>query len=279
MNYKRIYDAIITNAKLQDRNKQEGYYENHHILPKSLGGLDVEENLVLLTPKEHYIAHLLLVEIYPNNNKMIYALWCMSHVEFKNPYVDSTERQYKVGSRQYARIRESFSKTMSESKLGHTVSIETREKISETLKGRKLKPRSEQHRRRLSEAMMGKNKGRKRSKESIEKGKRTLLEKRKIDPAYGLRRSPEAVARITAPHRKRTTCPHCDKEIQYTSRNRYHFDNCKYHPDNYIPPIPKPKPYSVWKDKPIVACPHCGTEGKIGGNMKRYHFDNCKYQK
>lgn len=27
--------------------------------------------------------------------------------------------------------------------------------------------------------------------------------------------------------------------------------------------------------KPIVKCPHCGLEGK-GPNMTRYHFDNCK---
>ena len=28
--------------------------------------------------------------------------------------------------------------------------------------------------------------------------------------------------------------------------------------------------------KSIVSCPHCGVQGKEGGNMKRYHFNNCK---
>ena len=28
--------------------------------------------------------------------------------------------------------------------------------------------------------------------------------------------------------------------------------------------------------KPIVTCPHCGKQGKQGHNMKRYHFDNCR---
>lgn len=41
MNYKRIYDSIIENAKLQNRKKKQGiYYEEHHIIPKCLGGKD-----------------------------------------------------------------------------------------------------------------------------------------------------------------------------------------------------------------------------------------------
>lgn len=28
--------------------------------------------------------------------------------------------------------------------------------------------------------------------------------------------------------------------------------------------------------KPIVTCPHCSKQGKQGHNMKRYHFDNCR---
>ena len=28
--------------------------------------------------------------------------------------------------------------------------------------------------------------------------------------------------------------------------------------------------------KPTVICPHCGVQGKEGGNMKRFHFNNCK---
>jgi hypothetical protein len=38
----------------------------------------------------------------------------------------------------------------------------------------------------------------------------------------------------------------------------------------------KDKISNSWANKPIVTCPHCGTEGKQGHNMNRYHFDNCK---
>ena len=45
----------------QDRSL-ECYTEKHHIIPKSMGGLDTKENLVVLTAREHYIAHLLLTK-------------------------------------------------------------------------------------------------------------------------------------------------------------------------------------------------------------------------
>lgn len=64
MNYQRIYDQIIDQAKKEQRKKGQGvYYENHHIVPRSEGGSNKKENLVLLTAKEHYIAHLLLYTI------------------------------------------------------------------------------------------------------------------------------------------------------------------------------------------------------------------------
>lgn len=70
MDYQKIYCAIIKRA--QNR-IIDGYVEKHHILPKCMGGSDDLDNLVLLTAREHYIAHQLLVKINPNNHKLIYA--------------------------------------------------------------------------------------------------------------------------------------------------------------------------------------------------------------
>lgn len=39
------------------------YGEWHHIIPRSMGGTDESDNLVKLTFREHFIAHLLLVKI------------------------------------------------------------------------------------------------------------------------------------------------------------------------------------------------------------------------
>lgn len=38
----------------------------------------------------------------------------------------------------------------------------------------------------------------------------------------------------------------------------------------------KEKISKSWANKPIVTCPHCGKQGKEGHNMNRYHFDNCR---
>jgi len=95
MNYKRCYEILINSRQLLDRKKGEGiYYEKHHILPRCLGGDNSKENLILLTAKEHFIAHLLLIKCYEGKerNKMVQALWAM--VSHKN-------MQRKISSRQY----------------------------------------------------------------------------------------------------------------------------------------------------------------------------------
>jgi hypothetical protein len=42
----------------------DGYVEKHHILPRSLGGSDDSSNLVTLTSREHFVAHMLLAKIH-----------------------------------------------------------------------------------------------------------------------------------------------------------------------------------------------------------------------
>lgn len=67
MNYKRIYDSIVLHA-LQKVN-QSTYLERHHIIPKFMGGQNSLENYVYLTPKEHYLCHLLLIKLVPEEKK------------------------------------------------------------------------------------------------------------------------------------------------------------------------------------------------------------------
>ncbi len=47
-----------------------------------MGGDDTIANIVLLTAKEHYIVHRLLTKIYPNNKKLLYAVWRLSNYNF-----------------------------------------------------------------------------------------------------------------------------------------------------------------------------------------------------
>jgi hypothetical protein len=69
MNYKRVHDSIINNARALNRSKKTGIYERHHIVMRAFGGGDEAENLVLLTPKEHFIIHYLLWKMNPGIRK------------------------------------------------------------------------------------------------------------------------------------------------------------------------------------------------------------------
>lgn len=78
----------------------DGYRERHHIIPKSLGGTNSKDNIINLTAREHFIAHLLLVKATKNTShysKMAFALTRLVHGNKKN---------YTLNSRTYQYIRE-----------------------------------------------------------------------------------------------------------------------------------------------------------------------------
>lgn len=68
MDYQNIYNLFIDKIKTLNRKKGDIiYYELHHIIPKSFGGKNNKENLILLTLREHIFAHLLLYFINKND--------------------------------------------------------------------------------------------------------------------------------------------------------------------------------------------------------------------
>ena len=127
MNYRHIYMCIIAHAKSEEKlglrtRKNGDYYECHHILPKSLFPLwkNRKSNKVFLTARERFFVHQLLTKIYPGS-EMTFAI----HAFVSRPNAD-----YKITSREYERIKKSFSKLQSERMTGHYVSPETGKKIS-----------------------------------------------------------------------------------------------------------------------------------------------------
>lgn len=82
--YKCWYDALMLKAK--SRSTLTGYTERHHVLPRSLGGTDDHDNIVILTGREHFIAHFLLFKMTRGYAKwkMTQALKLMSTTK-KNP--------------------------------------------------------------------------------------------------------------------------------------------------------------------------------------------------
>ena len=62
MNHFLAYQKLI--AKARKRVCPNGYVERHHVLPRALGGTDDSSNLVALTAREHFVAHMLLAKIH-----------------------------------------------------------------------------------------------------------------------------------------------------------------------------------------------------------------------
>jgi len=105
------------------------YYEDHHILPKCVGGCDKQNNLVLLTTKEHFICHKLLTYIYKGNYKLVYAFHKMTHNKF-NGIVSSKDYMYAKELRSKTPVSEDIRKKLSKANMNHIVTQETRDKIS-----------------------------------------------------------------------------------------------------------------------------------------------------
>lgn len=106
MNYQKIYNALVEKAKVRglDKSQHEGYFEIHHILPKCLGGSDEDRNLVMFTAREHYVAHLILANQYPEVEGLTYAAFMMSAAN--------------KGSRHYSKLRLLVSNYNSERNTG-----------------------------------------------------------------------------------------------------------------------------------------------------------------
>ena len=98
MNYSTIYDSLIQRART--RKPPIGYNEMHHVVPRSLGGSNDASNLVLLTAKEHYLAHRILAKIKYDDKisaKKMCAAWLLMLA--KTP---SMPERYKPTSRDYS---------------------------------------------------------------------------------------------------------------------------------------------------------------------------------
>ena len=209
MDYKKVYDSIITRAK----NRQlAGYGEKHHIIPKCLGGSNKRENLVKLTAKEHWISHLLLVEIYPNHPKLKLAIRMMM-VKGINQ-----ERKAITSGRQFERLRVQAAKAHSSLMLG----------VSKA-------PFTQEHKDNISKAKLGKpgtNRGKIFTKEHraniglASKG-RISGDKNPMRNKEVLDKHPTLFNNENNPSKIKTQCPHCKTLSGKGNYSRWHGDNCK----------------------------------------------------
>lgn len=236
MDYKKIYDQIILRSQNEHREKIKGgqYFENHHITPISLGRVDKKENLVLLTAREHFICHKLLVEIYPNNNKLIYALWGMSTQVAPNQL-----RDYKVNNRGYERLRIIVSEIVSKKQKGKIPPKEKNEKQRQFMLSDKNPFRGKSHTEETKQIDREKNSGSKgfhHSEESIQLMRKPRLDKSnykhteewKLDHSKKMKGGNNPMSGYK---HERGICKYCSIEVDLPNLNRWHNDNCKLNPN------------------------------------------------
>ena len=157
MNYQKIYDQLIEKRRQQPlikksrKDKDYQYCEKHHIIPRCFGGDDSKDNLVNLTAREHYIAHVLI-------SRICMKLYGKDSIEFEKAIctvllfkggknnITLCER-YKVirfNSRIFQKVREEFTAIASKrakkyvgsnnGMYGKTHTKESRDKIRQTRK-------------------------------------------------------------------------------------------------------------------------------------------------
>lgn len=144
---KLTYDEFI-NSILKTRGRfacGEEYHERHHIKPKCIGGLDEEDNLIDLFAREHFEAHRLLALENPDNTKLVYAWYVITHC--KNQY----QERYMASAEEYDEAKEAWSKQYSESIRG-----EKHWDCSGANNPNYGKPRSEETKKKISRANTGK---------------------------------------------------------------------------------------------------------------------------
>jgi len=162
--YTKWYFSIIENAKL--KNNKTGYMERHHIIPKSFGGNNTKNNLVCLTAKEHFVCHLLLTKMTNGENryKMLHAFMLMKG--------QNDQQQRYINSKMFQLIKKEFGEMIRNKKIGTKQTQETKNKIRNAIKGkpspiseagrksisekakaRIQKPKSEEYKKNMSEAM------------------------------------------------------------------------------------------------------------------------------
>ena len=214
--YEKTYkDLCDSRVKLRGTIKRRGDgYNKHHIIPKCIGGKEERSNYVLLTFREHIIAHALLHEIYPNSNELAYAFLRM----IQSSHSDRKENMYKIdkfgnkipASINFKKLEELRNRSieylreinigrkqspeaiekMRQKKLGQKYSDETKKRWSEQRKGHVVR---EDTREKISLARVGmefstehkeniskSHKGKKQSPESIRKRELSKLRQKQV---------------------------------------------------------------------------------------------------
>ena len=103
MNYQKIYVQLIRNRQINQIPESYKYAENHHIIPRCLNGVDDQWNIVRLSFREHYIAHLLLWKMYKEKNVGLKLSLAVRSMNFSS---NIKIRDHKFNSRLFDKVKQ-----------------------------------------------------------------------------------------------------------------------------------------------------------------------------
>ena len=247
------YEKWYASITKRGQNRQlDSYTESHHIIPESLGGPDTTENRTLLTAREHFICHWLLIKIYKTGEehwKMLNAIRIMRAENSKQQRYNT-----KITSRVYHNLKEEYAMIQSSKMMGEQnhmygrnqtelakqkISIANtgrvqpeHEKIKQKMaqKGKKRSLFSDEWRANMSTAKVGENNsmyGKNHKDSSID-----LIRQK----ATGRKQSQETINKkadaIRGLKREKKLCPHCNQEVAVNGYARWHGTNCKQRETN-----------------------------------------------
>jgi hypothetical protein len=187
MDYQKVYNSLMSSrlAMKDGRKKSKktgSYFERHHITPLSLGGNRSyaigSDNIVLLTAREHYIAHRLLWLIYRTRE--------MGFAFHKMVFSQSPLQERRFDSRAYEAARIALSQCQKGENNPMWGKKTWKEGMVHPSKGKKLAPRphlagennpskSKEAREKISKALTGKERKKGRGSNSGNYGGVKLL--------------------------------------------------------------------------------------------------------
>lgn len=223
--YTKYYYQIINKAKLENRIKYQGiYYEKHHIIPKCkpFSGSNENKNLVLLTPREHFLCHWLLIKMCEGE--------CRWKMQFALNRMLGNENNKKIN-------KNLFSKRYFDISKKHQLeAIYSRAEINGfPMEGKKHTPEAKEKMRLAKQGIkrdpdkIGYLKERKHSDETKAKMSKALTGRVFSDES----RAKSSLTQKGRPQNKTVIkCNVCGIENYATQIKRYHNDNCKKRSEN-----------------------------------------------
>jgi hypothetical protein len=202
--YTRIYYRIISNA--QSRTLPDGIYvEKHHIIPKSLNGTNLKNNLVKLTAREHFICHRLLTKMLagPDLFRMQRAVSYMSTLNI-------VHSRYNISSRLFEQLR-----------------IAASNAHSQLMRGKLAGPNNPMFGKTHTTASSQKMKAAAKLKDKPS----SSVVKKRSDSLRGFKHTEATRINLSVAWQKKEkfTCIHCGIICPPHLHNRWHGDNCKHY--------------------------------------------------